>query len=195
MNSLLQQAERIQQQAWNIIEKTNVINIWENIGAEINLIGSLKTGLLINHLDIDFHIYTHPFNMADSFSAIAKFAENSSIRHISYTNLLDAEDQCLEWHATYIDEFDQEWTFDLIHIHKDSPYVGSFEKVSEGILARLTAESKETILTIKDETLKIEKFPAIKIYQAVLQEKIANTDDFLQWYKTQDKNTIEQWMP
>jgi hypothetical protein len=195
MNSLLQQAERIQQQAWNIIEKTNVIKIWESIGAEINLIGSLKTGLLINHLDIDFHIYTQPFNMADSFSAIAKFAENSGIRHISYTNLLDAEDQCLEWHATYIDEFDQEWTFDLIHIHEDSPYVGYFEKVSEGILARLTAESKETILTIKNESSKVGKYPAIKIYQAVLEENIKSSNTFLDWYNNQNNHEIVQWMP
>lgn len=195
MSSLLQQAEDVQKRAWNIIEKTNVIKIWQSIGAEINLIGSLKTGLLINHPDIDFHIYTRPFILSDSFSAIAKFAENPGIKYISYTNLLDEEDQSLEWHAIYIDEFNQEWTFDMIHIHEDSPYVGYFEKVSERILAKLTDNSKETILTIKTETSKVGKFPAIKIYQAVLQEKISNTKDFIQWYKTQEKNTIEQWMP
>ena len=113
-------------QAWEIIKSTNIIRIWENIGAEINLIGSLKTGLMINHRDIDFHIYTRPFTMANSFSAIAKLAENSGIRKISYTNFLDAEDQCLEWHAIYMDELNQEWTLDMIHLHENSPYVGYF---------------------------------------------------------------------
>ena len=195
MDSILNQAEKIQKQAWNIIDKTNVIHIWENIGAQINVIGSLKTGLMINHRDIDFHIYSTPFNLVDSFSAVAKLAENPGIRHICYANLLDEEDQCLEWHATYLDELNQEWTLDMIHLHENSPFVGYFEKVSDGILCKLTPSNKQTILSIKYETAKIGKFPAIKIYQAVLQQNITTTNDFLGWFSTQKENEIEQWMP
>ena len=169
MKTLFDQAEKIQKQAWNIITETNIVNIWKNIGADINLIGSLKTGLMINHRDIDFHIYSHPLDIPESFSAVAKLAENPRIRNINYTNLLNAEDQCLEWHAIYLDESNQEWTIDMIHLHENSPYAGYFENVSERILSKLTPTTKYTILTIKNETAKIGKFPAIKIYQAVLQ--------------------------
>ena len=53
---ILDIARRNQQKAWEIIEKVNVIPIWERIGAQVNLVGSLRMGLLMKHRDIDFHI-------------------------------------------------------------------------------------------------------------------------------------------
>ncbi|MCC8173302.1 MAG: phosphoglycerate mutase family protein, partial [Odoribacter sp.] len=54
--------EEISQQnqalAWQIIEDTNIIKIWESIGAKVNLVGSLKSGLMMKNKDIDLHIYT-----------------------------------------------------------------------------------------------------------------------------------------
>ena len=55
---ILDIARKNQQKAWEIIKKINVIPIWEGIGAQINLVGSLRTGLLMKHRDIDLHIYT-----------------------------------------------------------------------------------------------------------------------------------------
>ena len=43
---ILDVARRNQQKAWEIIEKVNVIPIWESIGAQVNLVGSLRMGLL-----------------------------------------------------------------------------------------------------------------------------------------------------
>ena len=54
----------------------------EEVDAEINLVGSLRTGLLMKHRDIDFHIYSSPLNLADSFLAMARLAENPSIKRI-----------------------------------------------------------------------------------------------------------------
>ena len=51
---ILDVARRNQQKAWEIIEKVNVIPIWESIGAQVNLVGSLRMGLLMKHRDIDF---------------------------------------------------------------------------------------------------------------------------------------------
>ena len=44
---ILDIARKNQQNAWEIIKKINVIPIWEGIGAQINLVGSLRTGLLM----------------------------------------------------------------------------------------------------------------------------------------------------
>ena len=65
--NVLELAERNQQKARKIIEDTHIVRIWEGIGAKVNLVGSLRTGLLMKHRDIDFHIYTSPLKLADSF--------------------------------------------------------------------------------------------------------------------------------
>ena len=76
-------AKQNQEKAWQVIKNTNIIQIWEDAGAKINLVGSLTTGLLMKHRDIDFHIYSSPLNLADSFLAMARLAENP----VSYTQL------------------------------------------------------------------------------------------------------------
>ena len=77
-----------QQRAWKIVEDSGVIPAWESVGAEINLVGSLSMGLLMTHRDIDFHIYTSPLELSDSFWAMAKLAENPSVKKIECANLL-----------------------------------------------------------------------------------------------------------
>ena len=103
---ILDVARRNQQKAWEIIEKVNVIPIWESIGAQVNLVGSLRMGLLMKHRDIDFHIYTSSLSLADSFRAMAKLAENTSVKKIECVNLLHTVEACVEWHA-----FPIRWVF------------------------------------------------------------------------------------
>ena len=54
---ILDVARRNQQKAWEIIEKVNVIPIWESIGAQVNLVGSLRMGLLMNTGILISYIY------------------------------------------------------------------------------------------------------------------------------------------
>lgn len=103
MEHLLELAKRNQERAWEVIRQTDIINIWKSVGAEINLVGSLNMGLLMKHKDIDFHIYTSPFRISDSFQAMARLAENPLIKRIEYGNSLDTEEQCVEWHAWFQD--------------------------------------------------------------------------------------------
>ena len=95
MNDILEIAAANQQRAREVIRDTDLEAIWRSVGAEANLVGSLRTGLLMKHRDIDFHIYSSPLRVADSFAAMARLAENPRIRRIEYGNLLDAQDQCL----------------------------------------------------------------------------------------------------
>ena len=80
--NIFELAKRNQQKAWEIIEDTRIVRIWEGIGAKVNLVGSLRTGLLMKHRDIDFHIYTSPLDLSASFRAMAELAENTSIKKI-----------------------------------------------------------------------------------------------------------------
>lgn len=154
---ILDVARRNQQKAWEIIEKVNVIPIWESIGAQVNLVGSLRMGLLMKHRDIDFHIYTSSLSLADSFRAMAKLAENTSVKKIECVNLLHTVEACVEWHAWYQDSDNALWQIDMIHIRKGSRYDGYFEKVAERISSVLTDEIKRTILQLKNETPESEK--------------------------------------
>ena len=51
-------AQKNETHALAVIRKSGIIPAWKNIGAEINLVGSLKIGTLGKHPDIDFHTYT-----------------------------------------------------------------------------------------------------------------------------------------
>lgn len=195
MTAVSEKAERIQRKAWEVVKDTKIVELWSSIGATINLVGSLKTGLLINNPDIDFHIYTDPFRLADSFSVISRLAENRRIKTISYTNLLEAEDRCIEWHAFYDDQEGHSWQIDMIHILKDSLYAGYFENVAERISLVLTQETREAILRIKDAMPDGIKIPGIQIYRAVIEYGIRDVDSFLQWKKQNQDEGIITWVP
>ncbi len=195
MNDILKKAEQIQRQAWDVIEDTQVIKLWSSIGAVINLVGSLKTGLLINNRDVDFHIYTNPFNLSDSFSVIAKLAENKRIKTVNYSNLLEAEDQCIEWHAQYEDHDKRLWQIDMIHILNESPYAGYFENVAKRISEVLTPETRDAILRIKDAIPADQKVMGIQVYKAVLEDGIRDIDSFWQWKSQNPGDGIIQWIP
>lgn len=184
-----------QQKAWSIIKDSRIIQIWESVGATVNLVGSLKTGLLMKHRDIDFHIYSSPMNLSDSFRAMAMLAENPSVRKIAYTNLLDIEEACIEWHAWYQDGEGELWQIDMIHIRKGSRYDGYFEKVAEHISTVLTDEMKRTILQLKYETPDDGKIMGIEYYQAVIKDGIKSYSEFEQWRRLHPVTGVIEWMP
>lgn len=193
--NILDIAEQNQQKAWEIVENTNVIPIWESIGARINLVGSLRTGLLMKHRDIDFHIYTPTLTLADSFRAMEKLAENESVKRIEYVNLLHTVEACIEWHVWYQDTDSELWQIDMIHIQEGSRYDGYFEKVAERISNVLTDETRESILRLKYETPDSEKIIGIEYYQAVIRDGVRSYPEFEEWRKRHSMTGVVEWMP
>ena len=192
---ILEIARQNQQRAREVIEEIRVIPIWESIGARVNLVGSLQTGLLMKHRDIDFHIYSSPLTLSDSFRAIVQLAENTSIKKIEYVNLLHTVEACIEWHAWYEDCQHELWQIDMIHILKGSKYDGYCEKVAERISTVLTDELRQTILMLKYETPDTEKIMGIEYYQAVIRDGVRSYDDFRAWRHQHPVEGITEWMP
>lgn len=192
---ILDIAQQNQQKAWKVVEKTQIIPIWESIGAEINLVGSLRTGLLMKHRDIDFHIYSSPLNLSDSFQAMAKLAENRSVKKIECANLLHTEEACVEWHAWYQDDEDELWQIDMIHLLKGSRYDGYFEQVAERISAVLTDETRLAVLSLKYDTPETEKIMGVEYYQAVIQDGVRTYAEFEAWRKQHPVVGIVEWLP
>ena len=195
MNELTKIAAANQQRAREVIRDSGLEAAWRSVGGEPNLVGSLRTGLLMTHHDIDFHIYSSPLRLADSFAAMARLAENSRIRSITFNNLLDAPDQCLEWHAWYADADDQLWQIDMIHMPRGSAYDGYFERVADRIAAVLTDRTRETILRLKYETPEAEKIMGIEYYQAVLRDGVGTYTEFEAWRAAHPVTGILEWMP
>jgi len=193
--NILDIARLNQQKAWKIVENSGIIQAWESIGAEVNLVGSLRTGLLMKHRDIDFHIYSSLLSLSGSFQAMAKLAENPFIRKIECVNLLHTIEECVEWHAWYQESDDELWQIDMIHIRKGSRYDGYFEKVAERIGLLLTDETRLAILQLKDETPETEKIIGVEYYQAVIRDGIRNYADFQEWRKQHPVTGVVEWMP
>ena len=195
MENLTSISEKNMARAREIIQDTDIVNIWKSVGAEPNLVGSLKTGLLMKHRDIDFHIYSSPLILSESFAAMANLAANQSIKKIECTNLIETEEACIEWHAWYEDADHELWQIDMIHILRGSFFDGHAERLTDRILEVLTPETKQAILQLKYDTPETEKIMGIEYYQAVIGDGIRNYADFTVWRKNNPVNGLVLWMP
>lgn len=192
---LIEIAQTNQQRAHEFIQELNLIPLWASINVEAHLVGSLRMGLLMKHLDIDLHLYSDPVSLADDFRIIARLAQNHRIKQIEYANLLDTEEACLEWHLHYEDPLNQMWQIDMIHILKGSRYDSYFEQMADRIVAALTDETRHTILQLKYETPESEKIMGIEYYQAVLRDGVKNYVEFETWRRQHPITGIITWMP
>lgn len=192
---LIEIAQTNQHRAHEIIQELNLIPLWASINVEAHLVGSLRMGLLMKHLDIDLHLYSDPVSLADDFRIIARLAQNPRVKRIEYANLLDTEEACLEWHLHYEDPLNQMWQIDMIHILKGSRYDSYFEQMADRIVAALTDETRHTILQLKYETPESEKIMGIEYYQAVLRDGVKNYVEFEIWRRQHPITGIITWMP
>ena len=192
---ILETALKNQRRAWDIIEDLNVAGVWHSVGAEARLVGSLKTGLLMKHRDIDFHVYSPSLEISETFAAAKKFAEHKSVCGMLFKNGADTEEACFEWHLTYEDRLGELWQIDMIHILKGSRYDGYFENVAERISAVLTDETRMAVLEIKNDIPDGEGVMGVEIYRAVLSFCIRYYRSFFEWRWSNPADNIFQWLP
>lgn len=192
---ILKLSEQNQQSAWKVLEDTGIIPAWESIGATVNIVGSLKTGLMMKNRDIDLHIYTDQLNISESFSVIQQLAERLFLKEIQYKNLIDTEEECIEWHTLYEDENRSTWKFDMIHIRKGSKYDGVVEKVTDAIILQLTPDIHHTILQIKYDIPDDLFIPGIEIYHAVFSGNVRNYRELEQWRQSNPLTNSLDWIP
>lgn len=191
---ILELALHNQQTAWTILEHTGIIPAWERIGATVHLVGSLKSGLLAKSKDIDLHIYTDKLDVAESFSVMQELAKRLSLKEVQYKNLIQTEEECIEWHALYEDEELSTWKFDMIHIRRNSKYDGVVENVTTAIMNRLTPELRKTILQIKFDVPDGVQIPGIEIYHAVFTGGVRSYEELEQYRKTNPLTNSLDWM-
>ncbi|WP_295156021.1 phosphoglycerate mutase family protein [uncultured Brachyspira sp.] len=192
INEIIELSNKNQKKAFSIIKELDIENNFKSIGARINLVGSLKMGLLMKNRDIDFHIYTSELNIEKSFSAVSKIASNIKIQKLTYSNLILTDEHCIEWHLFYKDDKNDNevWQIDIIHILEGSYYDGYFEKANDDIISMLTEEKRNIILKLKYQTPNNIKIMGIEYYKAVLKYNITDFDEFIKWRDKQLFNAI-----
>lgn len=191
---ILKIAEQNHEHARTILEEIRIMDIWRSVGAEPNLVGSSRMGLMMRNLDIDMHIYSDPLTVAASFAAMSKFAELPGVKTIQYGNLIDTIEECIEWHVNYEARDGSQWKFDMIHIQRGSRYDGHMERVADRIMAVLTPETKHAILQLKYDTPEGEGAMGIEYYKAVIADGVRTWDEFAEWRRREPGGIIE-WMP
>lgn len=192
---ILTLAAENQQTAWQILKETGIVQTWEKAGATVNLVGSLKSGLLMKNRDIDMHIYTDKLSVSESFSVIQELAERLSLKEIHYKNLIDTEEECIEWHVLYEHTNRDIWKFDMIHIRKGSRYDGTVERVTDAITECLTPEIRKKILQLKQEIPEGIVIPGIEIYHAVFEGDVSSYEELEQWRKNHPLINSLDWLP
>lgn len=194
-NSIAEISEQMMQRARRIIHRLGIEEAWRAVGAEPHLVGSVSMGLLMKHRDIDYHIYSSPLHIEDSFAAVARIAAHCGVEHLSYLNLLHTEEACIEWHLAFRDECGEMWQIDMIHIVRGSRYDGYFERQAACIAAALTPESREVILRLKYETPPDSKIAGIEYYRAVIEGGVCDYEAFEEWRRQHPVTGIVEWMP
>ena len=178
-----------------IIKGLKIFEILKENDCTGNLIGSMATDLLMDNLDIDFHIYPNIFCIENIYKIIGKISKNINIIETSCLHIdLNSEYKTLDWHLHYKDREDNIWKIDLIFIKPDSPYKGKAESIVKKINSINAKEQKNDILRLKHE-LKINgiEYKGIEIYKAVLENNIKTIDEFNIWKNSEYYKSIDLW--
>lgn len=184
----------MQQRANKVLEKSGIAEIWKRNGCKVNLVGSLRMGLLASHRDIDLHVYSKNVTEESSFAIAAQISKLPDVTEIKCINGLHSNEHCMAWHIFYKYE-EQIWQFDVIHIEEGTEYDGFFEEMADKIVAKMTPAQKEMILKLKFETPEGTLFHGVEYYEAVIADGIDNMDSFKEWIIEHRKKPMYYWMP
>lgn len=183
-----------QEKAKRVLKKSSIANVWEQNGCRVNLVGSLRMGLLALHRDIDLHVYSKGITVESSFAIAAQIAQLSDVTEIRCINGLHTEEHCIAWHIFY--KYEEEvWQIDIIHIEDGTEYDGYFERMADRIVEVMTPAQKETILRLKFETPSDKDYHGVEYYEAVIADGITNMVDFEKWVSEHRKKPMYYWIP
>ena len=183
-----------QERARGVLVSSGIADVWERNGCRVNLVGSLRMGLLASHRDIDLHVYSKGITEEGSFAIAAQVARLPGVTEIRCINGLHTDEHCVAWHIFYRCD-DEVWQFDVIHIEEGTEYDGFFERMADRIVEVMTPAQKDTILRLKFETLSDKDYHGVEFYEAVIADGISNMVEFEEWITDHRKKPMYYWIP
>lgn len=184
-----------QKKARVVLAESGIDEIWKASGCRVNLVGSLRMGLLASHRDIDLHVYSSGITAESSFAIVAKIAMNPNVTEIRCINGLHTDEHCVAWHVFYKWYDGSIWQFDIIHIEEGSYYDGFFERMADRILEVMTPEQRDIILRLKFETSDGNDYHGVEYYEAVIADGITDMLGFEEWVSRHRKKAPYYWIP
>lgn len=184
-----------QKTAHEILEESGIAKVWKEAGCRVNLIGSLRMGLLVSHRDIDLHVYSSGITTESSFAITAKIAQNPNVTEIKCINGLNTDEHCIAWHIFYRADDGNLWQFDIIHIEEASRYDGYFERMADRIIKVMTPQQRDTILRLKFETPEGKDYHGVEYYEAVIADGITSMCDLETWITQHRQKPPYYWIP
>jgi len=200
MEDVFEKAEAFRQKAKAVLEESGIAEVWKQAGCRVEIVGSMRMGLMARHRDIDLHVYSPEVTEEDSFKVAAIIAGDPRVKEIKCINGLATDEHCIAWHFTYEPSNPKEnsgelWQFDVIHIIKGSRYDGFFEQMADRIVNQATISQKETILRLKFDTPETEQIHGVEYYEAVIADGVTTLDALRQWVVTRRARPFYYWMP
>lgn len=183
-----------QEKAQRVLKESGIAEIWKSNGCRVNLIGSLRMGLLVSHKDIDLHVYSKGITEETSFAIVSQIAKIPGVSEIKCINGLHTDEHCMAWHIFYKHD-DEIWKFDVIHIEEGTQYDGYFERMAVRIVEAMSPIQKEIILRLKFETPDDKDYHGVEYYEAVIADGINNMADFEKWVLEHRKKPMYYWIP
>ncbi len=187
-------AQQRREQAKAVIARSGIAEVWRKAGCRVNLVGSLRMGLLGPHRDIDFHVYSRHITEERSFAIAAKIARLPGVKEIKCINGLHTDEHCVAWHILY--DFEGEtWQFDIIHIEEGTAFDGYFERMADRIVEVMTPEQRDTILRLKFETAPGKDYHGVEYYEAVIADGVTTLEQLDRWVAAHRLKLSYYWIP
>ncbi|MDE5797053.1 MAG: phosphoglycerate mutase family protein, partial [Muribaculaceae bacterium] len=184
-----------QEEAHKVLATSGIAQVWKDAGCRVNIIGSLRMGLLAAHRDIDLHVYSADITEASSFAIASRMAALPGVMEITAINGLHTDEHCMAWHVKYKSEDNEVWKFDIIHIETGTKYDGYFERMADRIMAVMTPSQRDTILRLKFETPADEYIKGVEYYEAVIAGGITSLEDLRNWVRQHRQQPPYYWIP
>ena len=188
-------SETQQKRAFEVLKESRIAEIWESFGCKVNLIGSLKMGLLVKHRDIDLHVYSTDITLDFSFRVMARVSESPKVIEVKCINGLHTDEHCVAWHVQYKAVDNEVWQFDIIHIEKGTQYDGYFEKMAARIIEIATEEQLQLIQRLKYETPDNEEIHGVEYYEGVIAGGVKSLDELREWIVKRRAKEFYYWIP
>lgn len=184
-----------QQEARRVLAESGIAEVWEKAGCRVNLVGSLRMGLLAAHRDIDLHVYSSGITEQSSFAIAAAMSALEGVTEITSINGLHTSEHCMAWHVKYKASSGETWQFDIIHIEAGTEYDGYFERMADRIEQVMTPSQRDTILRLKFSTPPGETIHGVEYYEAVIADGVTTLADLRRWVDTHRTKPPYYWMP
>lgn len=188
-------ARTAREEARVIVEELDIEGHWRRAGAVIRAVGSFRTGLLVRHRDIDFHVYTPVLDLDLSFGVMAALARSPHLHSLRFINGSRTAERCLEWHAVWQRPGGAPWQIDIIHLELGSAFDGHFERFADRLCRRLDEEARDAILRLKYETPENEAIHGVEYYRAVLEGGVRTLEELRRWRAAHPLDGVDLWMP